>query len=118
MNEDGSIVEEPTNPMLEILKSKEPELYTNMESVHKTCLGKGKFKIIVLFWFNWYAFYISVQSDGDACDTAFEMISCVKHEGERVYKIIWHSLLHLILSWACYRVFFLFQIGLDKVFFT
>lgn len=50
MNEDGSIVEEPTNPMLEILKSKEPELYTNMESVHKTCLGKGKFKIIVLFW--------------------------------------------------------------------
>lgn len=50
MNEDGSVVEEPTNPMLETLKSKEPELYSNMVSVHKTCLGKGKFKIIVLFW--------------------------------------------------------------------
>lgn len=47
MNDDGSIAEEPTNPMLETLKSKEPELYSKMESIHKTCLGTSKFKICI-----------------------------------------------------------------------
>lgn len=49
MNEDGSIVEEPTNPMLETLKSKEPELYSNIQSIYKTCLGKSKIKICICF---------------------------------------------------------------------
>nr|UWL63299.1 odorant binding protein 9 [Pagiophloeus tsushimanus] len=63
MNEDGTVAV-PKSEWLDKVKADDPEAYEKMQNLYTICKER-------------------VEAKSDGCDSAMELVSCVKYEGEK-----------------------------------